>query len=84
MRDLPTELLTKSAFALFFVRVLVTPTLDLWAVSVLVLLSALLAGLEALRARETQGPVSALGEEVKTLQNKVASLSVAVGLGGRK
>jgi hypothetical protein len=76
--------ITRLAFGLFFLRVLATPTLDVYAVSVLVLLTALLAGGKGLQIVSDRAQVTGVAEELKTLQGKVASLSVAVGLSGRK
>lgn len=84
MRKPSFQELTEMAFAAFFLRMLFSPSFDLFAICVLVLLAALLAGGKVLQFVADRAQLSDVGEEIKTLQNKVASLSVAVGLGHRK
>lgn len=57
---------------------------DGWVFGALVVLALLVAGKEGLRALETRRGIPDYQDDIKTLQNKVASLSVAVGLSGRK
>lgn len=82
MLNLTFELALQVLFALLIPALVAKP--DPYVFGALALTAILVAGKEASRTLLTRSSAHNYSDDIKTLQNKVASLSVAVGLSGRK